>query len=393
LIGLGVVAGLLTANRPQDLPWSAAIAGVVLLRSGKRSVPFWAASAGVAVLLAGYNLRYFTSVRGAYGDWAKFGYPDIPFRLPDLNALAGLWVSTRGLLFACPFLIWAALVWWRRPREGNGLPGREILIATGALVAFWLFHASYPYWGGGYTYGPRYMSDAVPVLLAAVVPAWLGMRHVVERAAFGLCVAWALFFQAVGAFAYPAGDSGNEQHGVWSLARSSVLVAAAHGPAAPHYLSSLIPASWVLSEPVRAEQRDARLEWVSPPPAAAEPLEVVSMRVAARVGPGPVWSSLGGPLGGFGARWRARWQREDGQVDVGADAWLGLHVEPGERIEKTLRLVAPVHPGRYVLSVEPAQFAFDHWLGLSVAGSGPAASPASGPLTAELEIRPRIGGG
>jgi hypothetical protein len=384
LVGLGLVAGLLTANRPQDLPWSAAIAGIVLLRTGRRSAPFWLASASVAMLLAAYNLRYFTSIKGAYGDWAKFGYADIPFRVPDANSLAGLWLSTRGLLFACPFLLWAALLWRRRPRDPQTLPGREVLVCVGALIAFWLFHAAYPYWGGGYTYGPRYMSDALPVLVAGAVPALLGMRLLVEKAAFGVCVAWALFFQGVGAFAYPAGDRGHEQHGVWRLARASVLVAAAHGPAAPHYLSAFLPESWIMSQPLRPEQRSARLEWLEPPPETARPLEVVSFKVAARVGPGESWSSLGGPLGGFGARWRANWKRDDGQVDLGADAWLGLRVGPGERTEKTLRLVAPVHPGRYRLSIEPAQFAFHEWLSLSAAGSGP--------LVAEVDVRPRVDG-
>lgn len=371
---LGLVAGLVTANRPHDLFFSAALAWIVWRRSGKAAWPFLASAGAVAVALLGYNTHYFTSIAGGYGDYRKPDGSRLEPHFPSGEAFAGLLACNRGLLTFCPFLlaIFAMPRLARRELEENVVLGL-------ALLGNLLFYASYPGWSGGYTYGPRYAIDALPwliVLLARPVArilagGWVG------RALFATAVAYSVLLQAIGAYCYPGGDSGNERHGLWTIARSSPVLAWRAGIQTPQFLSPLAP-GLVMRRPLEPADAagETRFAHALPAPWAADTTHAVDVAVTNRGH--RFWSSLGGAFGGNAVHLLARWQAvgtpPGAPPAAQGDFWLGWHLSPGETEGETIWVTSPAAPGRYLLAVEPAQFDGARWVPLSERGAKAAAA-------------------
>ncbi len=74
----------------------------------------------------------------------------------------------RGLLPLAPALIFAPLglmVMWRRAQ-------RAALVAAVIAAYYILLNASYTYWEGGWSYGPRHLSPAIPFLCLGLAALW-----------------------------------------------------------------------------------------------------------------------------------------------------------------------------------------------------------------------------
>ena len=183
------VAGLVRATGfVYALPWW------WWLRRGSRTStwPFWAGLAPGVVVTLGYNWLVFGNpllfgqiVIGRYR-FASGASQAVSW--DPLGAAAGLLASPgRGLFVYSPVFLWAlvALVasWMVARRSGRGssrpaegaaagvavfLPPALLAVAINLLSA-----ATWKEWAGGFTYGPRYLSDTLPfwglVVAAAVV--------------------------------------------------------------------------------------------------------------------------------------------------------------------------------------------------------------------------------
>ena len=163
-----------------------------------------AAFAGCAALpvtaLLIYNLRVFGSALGAYPvGWLLKG--------SLLDGIAGLLISpSRGLLVFCPVFLFSAIGVYLWFRTGEKLHVPIYLICLVVVVAHFLTLARYRLWWGGFSYGPRLITDVIPCLVILMVPA---MRLVEAsrpwKFAFGAALAFSIFVQAIGAFCYPNG--------------------------------------------------------------------------------------------------------------------------------------------------------------------------------------------
>jgi hypothetical protein len=371
---LGLAAGLLTANRPHDVFFSAALAWIVWRRSGRVAWPFFAAAGAVAVALVGYNTYYFTSMAGGYGDYRKPDGSRLEPHFPSGEAFAGLLACNRGLLTFCPFLLalFAMPRLVRRETEENAVLGL-------ALLGNLLFYASYPGWTGGYTYGPRYAIDALPwliVLLARPVERILAGGFP-GRALFGTAVAFSLFVQAIGAYCYPGGDSGNEAHGLWTIARSSPVLAWRAGIQTPQFLAPLAP-GLVMRRPLDPADAAGETGFAQAPPAPWEADTTHAVDVAVTNRGHRFWSSLGGAFGSQAIHLLARWQKAGAPPGspptAQGDFWLAWRLSPGETDRETIWVTSPAAPGRYLLSIEPAQFDGFRWVPLSERGARPGAA-------------------
>jgi hypothetical protein len=50
---------------------------------------------------------------------------------------------------------------------------RAVAASAAAIVGYYvLFNASYPYWDGGWSYGPRFLGAALPFLCLGLAPLW-----------------------------------------------------------------------------------------------------------------------------------------------------------------------------------------------------------------------------
>lgn len=190
--GCGLVVGVAVWIRPtNELLCVALIVALYRARASLRDYAAVAAPVAVATAtLVAYNLRISGDPQGFYLASVLDGN--------IFNGLAGIQFSpARGLLIYTPVLVLAL----RRPR------GEHAVLWT-ACAAFSLLHvlliAKWRYWWGGYSWGPRLLSEAVPPLFVM-----LAMRPVPKRLFWALA-SWGLMMQAVGVYFYPKGHWDNE---------------------------------------------------------------------------------------------------------------------------------------------------------------------------------------
>ena len=167
--------------------------------------------AAAATALAVLNWRWFGHPAGALPllveTNAELHFTRATFTLrPD--GFAGLLISpSRGLLIFSPIVLVAAL--GIRPALAAGLRSPLAWCLTAAVVQY-LVYGSYAVWWGGHTYGPRYLTDLLPLLLplAAAGLAAAQLRPI-ARAGLAIALSWSILVAATGAFVYP--------NDVWNL--------------------------------------------------------------------------------------------------------------------------------------------------------------------------------
>ncbi len=195
-LAVGLLLGLLPANRPPDLILAAALVPHGLVWAGRRRAPLL--SVALAVPMVGvllYNLHVVGNVGGGYGliDKAWFFQHDL------LTGVSGLLVSpTKGLLVFSPFLLFLGLAWRHLPR-GRDERGLTLAMSAGAVIQILLYAKTD--WRGGHSWGPRYMTGLLPFLIWMLVPVVAALRGM-GRVCFLFAVGVAVAIEAIGAFSY-----------------------------------------------------------------------------------------------------------------------------------------------------------------------------------------------
>lgn len=193
---LGAVCVLIAANRPPD----GLLAGAFVLFTfwSQRRDALWLL-AGAALPLAAllyYNLDFIGHVAGGYA-LAKNANNDF-FKL-NLSGVAGLLVSpTRGLLVFCPFLVFVPLGLIQRLRS-SGSKGLAVALSVAVAAQFLLY--SQADWRAGVSWGPRWLTDVLPILIWMLAPVPLILRPL-TRGLLILAIAASVGVQVVGAFWY-----------------------------------------------------------------------------------------------------------------------------------------------------------------------------------------------
>ncbi|HYH59398.1 MAG TPA: hypothetical protein VD790_09295 [Thermoleophilaceae bacterium] len=188
----GAALALAICARPQAAAFAPLLWAFLLLRGGGsagvlRTLPPLAVAAAATVA---YNLARFD-------DPLEFGYKDPAdpgFTTPFFEGASGLLFSPEKSLFLfapAVVLVPFALTWlWRRERVTAGVVG-AVFAVTFALAATW--HS----WMGGWSWGPRLLVPAIPLLLVTLAP-WIDRNARRTRAALALFAAgFAISFAAV----------------------------------------------------------------------------------------------------------------------------------------------------------------------------------------------------
>ena len=162
----------------------------------RRLASYVAVAAPFAILFFGYNLcvrhhlfqRYFTDP----GAWPPASFPE-RFGLQLVSPSRGLFIFSPVLLFSF-YGIWLA---WRRRWLHPLAPWLAAIIGGQILLV------SKYYWPG-YSYGPRYFTEIIPLLTIFLIPVfqeWSAFPRA-WKALFFLTLAWSVFVHARGATSF-----------------------------------------------------------------------------------------------------------------------------------------------------------------------------------------------
>jgi len=147
----------------------------------------------IAIPFLAYNFFVYHSFFSPY----YLLLPKIGLHL-RIESLIGTLVSpSRGLFIYSP--VWVFSLWGMVLKISNKEARAIDYCLMGILLLHWLTIASFPDWGGGHSFGPRYFTDIVPYLIYFLIPVLSYLRRaegLVKRVGFFLlclCMAVSLF--------------------------------------------------------------------------------------------------------------------------------------------------------------------------------------------------------
>ncbi|HSJ00999.1 MAG TPA: hypothetical protein VK956_01045, partial [Verrucomicrobium sp.] len=235
---LGAVCVLIAANRPPDALIAGAMVCFMIWRRWRDAL--WLLAGAVVPLAAVlyYNLEFVGHIAGGYAlaiGGSSHAKHLGTFLQPGLSGVGGLLVSpTRGLLVFTPFLVFLPLGLIQRLRS----PGtRELALALSVGVAAQILAYSQMDWRAGESWGPRWLTDVLPVLIWLFAPVVLVLRPF-ARGVLVLTMVMSVAVQVIGAFWYTrtsdelvfAGGR-SSMEGAWNPRNVPFLVELQHPPA------------------------------------------------------------------------------------------------------------------------------------------------------------------
>ena len=192
----GLLCGLIAGNRPADGVLAAALGVYALFWAGRRAAFVVGASLLPVLALLFYNVTVVGALSGAY---QLVGRADSFFRHDMSSGLAGLLFSpTRGLFVFSPFFLFLIFSWRHLPR-GRSDRALSLAMIVGVIAQVLLY--SKIEWRGGIAWGPRFLTDLLPLLIWLLAPVVVALRRP-GRACFVMGVVVAIAIESVGAFAY-----------------------------------------------------------------------------------------------------------------------------------------------------------------------------------------------
>lgn len=192
---LGVLCALVAFNRPPDVLFSAAFMFYGFWWAGRRMPWMIAGALTASVPFATYNFLATGNVAGGYGFVADSRF----FNFSILPGIAGLLFSPgRGLFIFTPFLLF--LVFGAR-RVWNEFRRHPLGISLCAAILLQILVYAKSDWRAGWSWGPRYLTDMVPLLVWMLVPVVLDLRRV-SSSVFIALTGVSVTIQAIGAFWY-----------------------------------------------------------------------------------------------------------------------------------------------------------------------------------------------
>jgi hypothetical protein len=197
--------------------------GIVLFLRRRTDFAWYGAAALTSTVLAAMVLfRLYGHPLGGYGlmHRATWGHNAVE------GVLGTLLSPSRGLLPFCPYVLLLPAAW----RHLTPTPAlrRSLLGAFAAVAAYYLLVSVFDHWTGGWSVGPRLLTEAAPFIAILTVPAWLLLpRRRWWRVPFLVAVAFAAATQVLSVYSDRAEQANfrlTDSAAFWSL-RGSQLAA------------------------------------------------------------------------------------------------------------------------------------------------------------------------
>ena len=192
----GLLLGFALGCRPTAIMGAVALGAYVTIKQW-RHLPALVVGAALAYApFAEVHVHTYHSLLGPYAHAAsgtKWG-ADLLVSLPG-NLIS----PARGLLIYQPLFVLAVLI--GIPRLTRRIGGAMAV----ALAAWFLTHlvvvSYYRHWWGGHAWGPRFMTELMPVLVVLAAPAVAGLWHKRSgRLLVGVLIAWSIALQTLGVY-------------------------------------------------------------------------------------------------------------------------------------------------------------------------------------------------
>ena len=200
LAGLG--AGLAAAARPTNLIFSLLGLMYVWRFHRRELVSFLLWPIIVGIPLVSYNFFYFGMITGGYSTMDDTSSKLLGnfLRLGCEGLLGTLFSPSRGLFIYTPFVLfscWGGLLLWR-DRTYTPL----LRYVSLGIVSQVFLYGKYNVWWGGWSYGPRFLTDICPLLCFMLVPVLPQFRRRIVHGTFVIASLLSIAVQIIGAFCY-----------------------------------------------------------------------------------------------------------------------------------------------------------------------------------------------
>lgn len=220
LVLTGVFCGLLPGIRSTSLLYSVAAIAYAFFIYRKEAL-YLLLGLPSALISASWNIYYFgfSLSKLVVGGYSRFSDQDASFASSYYNltveqfltGFGGLLISpSRGILVFTPVSLLAIPGAWQVWKWRAGKDEKLFLCLTVAAIGIFLQYCFFKVWTGGAAYGPRYLTDILPIVcflisycLAGWVERWNQGKHKfsgIKLAMLTLLIAISTFTQAVGAF-------------------------------------------------------------------------------------------------------------------------------------------------------------------------------------------------
>jgi hypothetical protein len=233
LLFSGICVALAVAERYNNVFFAAMITFIILGKYYKRPsalVAFFTGPIIIGSLLLWYNFYYFHSIIG--------NYPNPGMKGNVLSAFAGLLISpSRGLFVYSPFLI-ASIVGIFIFFKDKKFHNRGFLLGTTAVIIInFVFLCRWGMWWGGWSYGPRLLTEIVPLLIMFIPFTRTVLKRVMAyKVLFSVSLVMSIIIHGIGVFCYPNGLSNAlpvnidvSPDRLWSIRNCQILVEARAG--------------------------------------------------------------------------------------------------------------------------------------------------------------------
>jgi hypothetical protein len=162
----GFLVALSYAVRPTNAVFVLVVTLCVLVRHRRWFLAYIGAAVPVALVFFFYNWSTYAELLSPYYSQRPYGFEAGAFAR---SAAANLISPARGLFIYMPaalFSIYGAWLVWKR----NALPPVARYLSVWVIL-HWLAVSSFlSFWWAGFSYGPRFFSDTLPVLMLLLIP-------------------------------------------------------------------------------------------------------------------------------------------------------------------------------------------------------------------------------
>jgi len=208
LVAAGIFSGLLAFCRPPDALLLIPVVAYIVLEYRRKSFQFIMPAVLAGLPFLAYNVYYFGTVTGGYvQNLGKFVFS------PDVIAnFIGLFLSpNKGLFVFSPVLVLAICGYFHADALGIGRISRLLRWFAPVLLLEIAMYAFFSDWGGGYSYGPRFLTSMVPVLCiyVALFLAYSAaqfrarLQDYLKSVAIVVLILFSVVIQFIGAFYFP----------------------------------------------------------------------------------------------------------------------------------------------------------------------------------------------